>query len=96
MTDEPSLADRLALVEAELRALRHEVRTQRVVVVDADEVERVVLSASASTGSVVVKVDAEPGHTTGLELYAAAPPDEEPSVGLAELRDGNLLAERLP
>lgn len=95
MPDDPSLATRLDRVEAELDALRAELRTRRVVVVDDDDVERVVLSAVNRTGSVLVRVDGEPGRTTGLELYASALPDEDPVLGLVEVRHGDVVDDRL-
>ncbi|MCB1040021.1 MAG: hypothetical protein KDA94_10920 [Acidimicrobiales bacterium] len=93
MSDDPSLALRLAHVEAELLALRRELRTNRVVVVDDDGVERVVLAAVRRTGSVLVKVEAEQGRTTGLELYASHPTHKQPTVGLVEVSDGDVVDE---
>lgn len=95
MSDDPSLAARLAHVEAELRALRREVRTGRVVVVDDDDVERVVVSAERRTGSVLVRLDRPDGATDGLELAACEPPGEAPLLGLVELRGGDVVADRL-
>ena len=94
MSDDPTLPARVARLEAELAELRRELRTRRLVVVDEEEVERVVLSADRRTGSVLVRVDGPPGRTVGLEVYASEPAGEAPTVGMAELRDGDVVAER--
>ena len=95
MSDDPTLQARVASLEAELRALRSELRTRRVVVVDDDGVERVVLSADRRTGSVLVRVSGARAQTVGLELYACEPTDEQPVMGLAELLDGDVVQDRL-
>ncbi|MCB1040384.1 MAG: hypothetical protein R2701_02130 [Acidimicrobiales bacterium] len=91
MTDPSSLADRVAQLEARLDALARIVVTRRVVVVDGEGVERVVLSAAPGTGSVLVRLDRPEGRTTGVELVACEPSDEQPIVGLVELREGEVV-----
>ena len=93
MSSPEPLAARVAALEAEVAALRVEVRTERVVVADAHGVARVVLSAAASTGSVLVRLPGPPGATTGLELYASEVPGEAPAVGVCHLRDGEVVAD---
>lgn len=60
-------------VEKQVVALRdelaHEVRTEHVVVEHAG-VDRVILSATADWGSVMVCADSPKGETTGIELIA--------------------------
>ncbi len=95
MSEDPNLHARVARLESELRALRSELRTGRVVVVDDADVERVVLSADRRTGSVLVRVSGAPGQTVGLELYACEPIGEEPVMGLVELVGGDVVGDRL-
>ena len=60
-------------VERQVTALRdelaHEVRTEHVVVQHGG-IERVILSAAADWGSVMVCADSPKGETTGIELIA--------------------------
>jgi hypothetical protein len=75
-------------LRAEVRALREEVRTRRVVVVDAAGRPRVVLSADRGVGS--VRVDAVGGDPS-VELYALdAIEADGPEVGLALVVDGDV------
>ncbi len=71
----------------ELASLRHElgelkaglaeqVTTWRLVVIDGNGVQRVVIQADNTTGSVLVRVDAAAGETTGVELFAVEPVDD--------------------
>jgi hypothetical protein len=76
-------------LRAEVRALRDEVRTRRVVVVDAAGRPRVVLSADPGVGS--VRVDAAGGDPS-VELYAVdAIEADGPEVGLALVADGEVV-----
>jgi len=71
-----------------------EVRTKRVVVVDEEGQERVVLSSRQHTGSVLVQVPRQTDGVTGAELYASEAPDssDDPALGIALWRDGDQAA----
>lgn len=76
-------------LRAEVRALQDEVRTRRVVVVDAAGRPRIVLSADPGVSS--VRVDAEGGDPS-VELYAVdAVEADGPEVGLALVADGDVV-----
>ncbi|MFN8017467.1 MAG: hypothetical protein U0P45_05020 [Acidimicrobiales bacterium] len=92
MAVDEDIPARIAALEAQVASLRRELVTGRVVVMDADGVARVVLSAEGRTGSVLVRLAGPPGATTGMELVAAEPEGEEPVVAVAELRDGDVVA----
>jgi hypothetical protein len=65
-----------------------EVRTRRVVVVDADGRPRIVLSAEG--GAAVVRVDA-PGGDPSVELFAVDPIDADGAeIGLALVVGGDV------
>ena len=77
----------------ELRAgLAKQVTTRRLVVVDGDGVQRVVIRSDQTTGSVLVRVDAAAGETSGVELYAVEPVDdsERAEFGVALYRAGEV------
>ncbi len=83
----------LARLTAEVAALRTalatEVRTRRVVVVDAGGQPRVVLSADPGVGS--VRLDDADG-TASVELYAVDPlAGDGPEVGIVLVVDGNVV-----
>jgi hypothetical protein len=81
--------DPIDALRAEVAALRDEVRTRRVVVVDAAGRPRVVLSADPGVGS--VRVDAEGGDPS-VELYAVdALEADGPEVGLALVARGEVV-----
>ncbi len=90
MSDFSRLEARIAALEATVAELRNALVTRRVAVVDDAGIERVILSADARTGSVLVRLDRPPGATTGVELFACEPLDEEPLLGLCTLTDGNV------
>jgi hypothetical protein len=98
--DEPErlddLAARLASTELELAMVRASVeerlRTRRLAVVDEDGVERIVLDARLGTGSVLVRINAPDGRTTGVEVYATQGEDGATEVGLCVLRDGDVVS----
>jgi hypothetical protein len=70
-----------------------EVRTERVVVVDADGIERVVLSGQLQTGSVLVRVPGAEDLISGTEVYASHDVDGgEPLTGVVIWQDGNQVA----
>ncbi|CCM65358.1 hypothetical protein BN381_70057 [Candidatus Microthrix parvicella RN1] len=79
------LVRELASLRRELGELKvglaEQVTTRRLVVVDGDGVQRVVVRADQTTGSVLVRVDAAAGETTGVELFAVEPVND---VGTAE------------
>ena len=77
----------------ELKAgLAEQVTTRRLVVVDGDGVQRVVVRAEKTTGSVLVRVDSVVGETTGVELYAVEPVDDSGTAeaGAALYRSGEV------
>ncbi len=77
----------------ELKAgLAKQVTTRQLVVTDGDGVERVVIRADETTGSVLVRVDAAAGETTGVELYAVEPVDDGGTAerGVALYRSGEV------
>lgn len=85
--------DDLARLRAEVAALRAqlatEVRTRRVVVVDAGGRPRVVLSADPGVGS--VRLD-DAGGTASVELYAVDPLEGDgPEVGVVLVVDGDVV-----
>lgn len=90
------LRDRLASLELELALLRASVeerlRTRRIVVVDEEGVERIVLEARHGTGSVLVLVPGEAGSTTGVEVFATQPDIGPAEVGVCVLRDGDVVS----
>jgi len=87
-----ALEARVAALEAALAQLSDRVVTRRVVVTDATGVERVVVSTDMGTASVLVRLDRPPGRTTGIELFAGDHEDEEPSIGIARLEEGEVAA----
>lgn len=90
------LEDRLASLELELAMLRASVeerlRTRRLVVVDEDGVERIVLEATSTTGSVLVRLAGQAGQTTGMEIYATESEGGAPDLGWCVLRDGDVVS----
>ncbi|MCB1030980.1 MAG: hypothetical protein KDA95_06545 [Acidimicrobiales bacterium] len=89
MTDINTLSARVAALEDRLAAMEQRVITRQVSVVDELGVERVILRATSGTGSVLVRLDRPEGLTTGIELVATEPIDEEPIVGIYAIRDGD-------
>ena len=84
-----AIEEQLVGLRSEVAALRQEVRTRRVVVVDASGRPRVVLSADPGVAS--VRVDAEGGDPS-VELYAVdAVEADGPEVGLVLVVDGDVL-----
>ncbi|MCB1027119.1 MAG: hypothetical protein KDB24_05065 [Microthrixaceae bacterium] len=78
---------------AELRVgLAEQITTQQLVVVDGDGVQRVVIRADQTAGSVLVRVDSAAAETTGVELYALEPVDDggTAEVGVALCRTGEV------
>lgn len=97
------LTDRIADLEARLASLELEVvmlratveehvRTRRLVVVDDEGVERIVLDARNRTGSVLVRIAGPDGATTGVEVYACEADAGPPEVGLCVVRDGEVVS----
>jgi hypothetical protein len=87
--DPEDTEDPIAVLRAEVAALRDEVRTRRVVVVDAAGRPRIVLSADPGVGS--VRVDAEGGDPS-VELYAVDAIDADgPEVGIALVVGGDVV-----
>lgn len=85
----PSPPDELARLRAQVDALRDEVRTRRVIVVDAVGRPRITLTADPGVGS--VRVDAAGGDPS-VELYAVDAVDGDgPEVGLALVVDGDVV-----
>lgn len=89
--------DRLAALQAEVAALRdelrHEIRTRRVVVVEEDGFERIVLGADDSHGEVVVAARPSRDQSTRTELFALDSDDAEgPFVGVELVDRGNSVA----
>ena len=83
--------DPIDVLRAEVAALRDEVRTRRVVVVDAAGRPRVVLSADPGVGS--VRVDAAGGDPS-VELYAVdAIEADGPEVGVVLVADGDVVRD---
>jgi hypothetical protein len=68
-----------------------ELRTRRLVIVDADGADRIVLEAGPTHGSVLVRAAGGDG-TVGVELYAVDPIEADgPEVGLALVVDGDVV-----
>lgn len=87
--DDPDLVELRREVAALRAELATEVRTRRVVVVDAADRPRVVLSADPGVGS--VRLD-DRGGTASVELYAVDALDGDgPEVGLALVVDGEVV-----
>ena len=90
------LAARLAALELEVAMVRASVeehlRTRRLAVIDERGVERIVLDARHGTGSVLVRIDAPSGHTTGVEVYATQSDDGVHDVGVCVVRDGDVVS----
>jgi hypothetical protein len=90
------LEDRLASLELELAMLRASVeerlRTRRLVVVDEHGVERIVLEATSTTGSVLVRLAGAAGQTTGMEIYATESEGGAPDLGWCVLRNGDVVS----
>ena len=95
--DERSMVERIAVLEAavaELQAsLAREVRTRRVVVVDRDGFERVVIGAPDGFGHVTVRARTRADGSTCVELFANDPADGDGAeVGVALSAGGELVA----
>ncbi len=90
------LEDRLATLELELGLLRASVderlRTRRLVVVDDQGVERIVLDARHRTGSILVRVAGPGGGTTGIEIYACDSETGPPELGWCVVKDGDVVS----
>lgn len=90
------LESRLASLELEIAMVRASVeqhlRTRRLAVVDEQGVERVVLDARRGTGSVLVRIAAADGSTTGVEVFASEPEGGPAEIGLCVLRDGDVVS----
>lgn len=90
------LATRVAALEVELALLQaaqaEQVRTRRMVVVDADGVERVIVDARHRTGSMLVRLAGQPGRTTGIEIYACETESGSPELGWCVIRDGEVVS----
>jgi len=92
------LVERIEQLEAQLDRLttgatpEAELRARRLVIVDDDGAERVVIETVAGTGSVLVRVPGRSGATTGVELFAT-PADgaDAASVGLCVVREGDVV-----
>jgi hypothetical protein len=81
--------DPVEALRAELAALRDEVRTRRVVVVDAAGRPRITLAVDRGTAS--VRVDA-PGGDPSAEVFAVGPIGADgPEVGLALVVGGDVV-----
>ena len=98
------LADRIERLEEKLGALERlpdlaptgtevpELRAQRLVIVDGNGEERVVIETVAETSSVLVRVPGVSGVTTGVELFASPAADGDRAVvGGCVLRDGDVV-----
>jgi hypothetical protein len=82
-------ADEVRVLRAEVAALRDEVRTRRVVIVDEHGRPRVTLSVDRGTAS--VRVDA-PGGDPSAELFAVGPVEADgPEAGLALVVHGDVV-----
>jgi hypothetical protein len=95
--ESPRVSDLLAALQAEVAALRaelhREIRTRRVVVVEEDGFERIVLSADGSHGEVVVAARPSQDRLTRTELFALDSDDTEgPFVGIELVDRGNSVA----
>jgi hypothetical protein len=91
------LGRQVAILRDELDALRvelaHELRTQRVTVVDDDGFERITLRSHGHHGQVGVHGRGDPGRSTTVELFANDPTDGDGAhVGLALSDGGDVLA----
>lgn len=91
------LAERLDTLSSELAELRasllREVRSRRVVVVEHDGFERIVLGASERFGHVTVVSRTAIDSSTGVELFANDAVDAEPAnVGLALVDGGDVVS----
>jgi hypothetical protein len=81
--------DPIEALRAEVAALRDEVRTRRVVVVDAAGRPRITLAVDRGAAS--VRVDA-PGGDPSAEVFAVEPVEADgPEVGLALVVGGDVV-----
>ena len=95
--ERPVTAEQLAVVQQEVAALRAElrteVRTRRVVVIEDDGFERIVLSADESHGEIVVAARPSEDRSTKAVLFALDSEDAEgPFVGMELVDRGNSVA----
>jgi hypothetical protein len=98
------LDDRLAAVESEVRdvrtglddlrrALDHEVRTRRLVVVDRGGFERLVADGGGDDASVTLRARGSGSGSTAVQLFANDPVDgDEARVGVALADGGEIVA----
>jgi hypothetical protein len=103
-TTPAELQQQLATLEADLHALRadladltaelaREVRSARVVVVDADGFERIVADADAAHGALTVRARTGAQRSTTVELYADDPVDADSArAGVALGHEGDIVA----
>lgn len=89
------LRQRVAALERELAALRDEVRTRRLVLVDDQEEERVIAGVDGEVAEVRVRVPHQAGlPSTEVALFAAPAGTLLPSgVGVQLWADGDVVAE---
>jgi hypothetical protein len=91
------LVERVGALATELAELRtsmaREIRSRRVVVVEADGFERIVLGAREQYGHVAVLSRAPTGASTSAELFAHDPVDADgANVGVALTDRGEVVA----
>lgn len=94
LRDLHQLVTQLAGEVADLRAeLASEVRTHRLVVVEDDGHERVVIASRGHYGHLMVRGRSPEGRSTAVELFANDPSDGDgANVGLALTDDGDVVA----
>lgn len=74
-------------------ALATEVRTRRIVVVEADGFERCIVDAAGTHAVITLAGRSEPGLSTAMDFYVDDAMDGDgPSVGLALIDRGNVVA----
>ena len=86
-----ALEARVLALERLVTELSAEVVTRRLVVVDADDRARIVVSAEPERGGVLVRAFTG-GETTAVELFAADPIDgERAEIGVAYASNGDVI-----
>lgn len=90
---ERSLADLRAQLERVRAQLGAEVRTGRLVIIEGDGFERMVLDAAGHFGGVTVRARSRSNGTVAVEVFAAdAHEGDRAHVGLALVDDGDVVA----